>query len=254
MPVIHLDRVSKAYHLQHQRQLLAQRAWKRLKRESDIFWALRDISFDVEAGESVAILGPNGAGKSTLLSIIVGVTSPTSGAVWCHGRVGALLELGTGFHPDLTGLENIHLNASLLGLSRADIRRKLSSIVEFSELAEFIQEPVRTYSSGMIARLGFSVAVHVDPNVLILDEVLSVGDQSFRRKCEEKIHQFAREGKTLLFVSHGLETVLAMCRRAIWLEHGRIRKDGPAEEVVRTYRTEGRAALAATAMGEAAAR
>ena len=250
MPVIHLDRVSKAYHLHRQRQLLAQRALKKLRREGGVFWALQDVSFDVEAGESVAILGPNGAGKSTLLSIIVGVTSPTSGTVWCRGRVGALLELGTGFHPDLTGLENIHLNASLLGLGRADIRRKLSSIVEFSELQDFIGEPVRTYSSGMVARLGFSVAVHVDPDVLILDEVLSVGDQGFRRKCEEKIHQFAREGKTLLFVSHGLETVLAMCRRAIWLEHGRIRKDGPAEEVVRMYRVEGHAALAATAVGE----
>jgi homopolymeric O-antigen transport system ATP-binding protein len=254
MPVIHLDRVSKAYHLHQQRQLLAQRAWKKLKREGGLFWALRDVSFDVEAGESVAILGPNGAGKSTLLSTIVGVTSPTSGALWCKGRVGALLELGTGFHPDLTGLENIHLNASLLGLRRAEVRRKLPSIVEFSELREFIDEPVRTYSSGMIARLGFSVAIHVDPEILILDEVLAVGDQNFRRKCEQKIHQFAREGKTLLFVSHGLESVLAMCRRAIWLEQGRIRKDGPAEEVVRMYRVEGHAALAATAMGETAAR
>jgi homopolymeric O-antigen transport system ATP-binding protein len=254
MPVIHLDRVSKAYQMHRQRQLLAQRAWKRLKRESGTFWALRDVSFDVEAGESVAILGPNGAGKSTLLSTIVGVTSPTSGTVWCHGRVGALLELGTGFHPDLTGLENIHLNASLLGLRRGEVSRKLSSIVEFSELHEFIDEPVRTYSSGMIARLGFSVAVHVDPQILILDEVLAVGDQNFRRKCEQKINQFALEGKTLLFVSHGLESVLAMCRRAIWLDHGRVRKDGPAEEIVRLYRTEGHAALAATAMGEAAAR
>jgi ABC-type polysaccharide/polyol phosphate transport system ATPase subunit len=254
MPVIHLDRVSKAYHLHRQRQLLAQRALKKLRRESNVFWALRDVSFDIEAGESVAILGPNGAGKSTLLSIIVGVTSPTSGTVWCQGLVGALLELGTGFHPDLTGIENIQLNASLLGLSRAEIRAKLSSIIEFSELQEFIDEPVRTYSSGMIARLGFSVAVHVDPDVLILDEVLSVGDQNFRRKCEEKIHQFAREKKTLLFVSHGLETVLAMCRRAIWLEQGRIRQDGPAEEVVRNYRAQGQTALAAAAVGEAAAR
>jgi ABC-type polysaccharide/polyol phosphate transport system ATPase subunit len=253
MSVIHLDRVSKAYHLHHQRQLLAQRAWKRFKRESGTFWALRDVSFDVAAGESVAILGPNGAGKSTLLSIIVGVTSPTSGTVWCHGRVGALLELGTGFHPDLTGLENIHLNASLLGLRSAEVRRKLSSIVEFSELEKFIDEPVRTYSSGMIARLGFSVAVHVDPQILILDEVLAVGDQNFRRKCEDKIHQFAREGKTLLFVSHGLDSVLTMCRRAIWLDHGRIRKDGPAQEVVRLYRVEGHAALAATAAGEVTA-
>jgi ABC-type polysaccharide/polyol phosphate transport system ATPase subunit len=254
MPVIHLDRVSKAYHLHHQRELLAQRALKKLRREGGVFWALRDVSFDVEAGESVAILGPNGAGKSTLLSVIVGVTSATSGSVWCQGRVGALLELGTGFHPDLTGLENIHLNASLLGLGRADVRRKLDSIVAFSELEGFIDEPVRTYSSGMIARLGFSVAVHVDPQVLILDEVLAVGDQNFRRKCEDKIHQFAHEGKTLLFVSHGLDTVLAMCRRAIWLDHGRVRKDGPAQEVVRMYRVEGHAALAATALGEATAR
>lgn len=254
MPVIQLENVSKAYHLHRKRQLLAQRAWKTLKRESGVFWALQDVSFSVEAGESLAILGANGAGKSTLLSIVVGVTSPTSGSVKCRGRVGALLELGTGFHPDLTGVENIHLNAALLGLSRAEIRRKLESIVEFSELQEFIDEPVRTYSSGMVARLGFSVAVHVDPDILILDEVLSVGDQGFRRKCEAKISQFAREGKTLLFVSHGLETILAMCHRAIWLEHGRVRKDGPAQEVVADYRVEGRVALAATAVGEVASR
>jgi ABC-type polysaccharide/polyol phosphate transport system ATPase subunit len=250
MPVIQLDRVSKAYHLHHKRQLLAQRALKSLRRETNTFWALRDVSFEVEAGESVAIIGPNGAGKSTLLSIVVGVTSPTSGSVRCQGRVGALLELGTGFHPDLTGIENIHLNASLLGLSGADIRRKMESIVAFTELEEFIDEPVRTYSSGMVARLGFSVAVHVDPDILILDEVLSVGDKNFRHKCEDKINQFAVEGKTLLFVSHGLETILAMCRRAIWLEHGRVLKDGPASEVVAAYRTEGRSALAAVAGSE----
>jgi ABC-type polysaccharide/polyol phosphate transport system ATPase subunit len=254
MPVIHLDRVSKAYHLHRERQLLAQRALKSLRREKKTFWALRDVSFDVEAGESVAIVGPNGAGKSTLLSIIVGVTSPTSGTVWCKGRVGALLELGTGFHPDLTGMENIYLNASLLGLSRADIRRKMSSIVEFTELEQFIDEPVRTYSSGMVARLGFSVAVHMDPDVLILDEVLSVGDKNFRQKCEEKVNQFAAEGKTLLFVSHGLESVLTMCRRAIWLEHGRVLKDAPAPEVVAAYRAEGRSALAASAAGEVKSR
>jgi ABC-type polysaccharide/polyol phosphate transport system ATPase subunit len=254
MPVIHLDRVSKCYHLHRQRQLLLQRVLKGLKRETGVFWALHDVSFEVEAGESVAILGPNGAGKSTLLSIVVGVTTPTSGTVYSRGRVGALLELGTGFHQDLTGIENIHLNAALLGLGRAEIRRKIDSIIEFSELQEFIDEPVRTYSSGMIARLGFSVAVHVDPEILILDEVLAVGDQGFRRKCEEKINQFAREGRTLLFVSHGLDTVLSMCRRAIWLDQGKVRKDGPAKEVVESYRTEGRAALAATAVGEVAPR
>jgi ABC-type polysaccharide/polyol phosphate transport system ATPase subunit len=222
---------------------------KTLKRESDLFWALRDVSFCVEAGESLAILGSNGAGKSTLLSIVVGVTSPTSGKVECRGRVGALLELGTGFHPDLTGIENIFLNASLLGLGRQQIREKLESIISFSELADFINEPVRTYSSGMVARLGFSVAVHVDPDILVLDEVLAVGDNNFRRKCEHKISEFAREGKTLLFVSHGLETVLAMCRRAVWLDHGRVRMDGPAEEVVRSYRLDGASKQAAAAAG-----
>jgi ABC-type polysaccharide/polyol phosphate transport system ATPase subunit len=197
-----------------------------IQRAAEPFWALRDVSFELGAGESLAIIGPNGAGKSTLLSIIVGVTSPTSGTVQRSGRVGALLELGSGFHPDLTGRENIQLNASLMGLSRRQVRERIDSIVEFSGLSHFIDEPVRTYSSGMMARLGFSVAVHLDPDILILDEVLAVGDQNFRKKCEDKIAEFARQRKTLLFVSHGLDTVLATCHRAIWLDRGRVRMDG----------------------------
>jgi ABC-type polysaccharide/polyol phosphate transport system ATPase subunit len=245
--VVRLDRVSKCYQLHRKRQLLAQHAWKTIKRATEPFWALRDVSFHLGAGETLAIIGPNGAGKSTLLSIIVGVTSPTSGYVHRAGRVGALLELGSGFHPDLTGMENIHLNASLLGLSRLQVRERLESIVEFSGLASFIDEPVRTYSSGMVARLGFSVAVHIDPDILILDEVLAVGDQSFRKKCEQKVAEFAAQGKTLLFVSHGMETVLSICRRAIWLDRGRVKMDGHSETVVRSYRANGQAHFAAAA-------
>ncbi len=250
MPVIRLDGVSKCYLLHRKRQLLAQRAWKAVRRASEPFWALREVSFELEAAEALAIIGPNGAGKSTLLSIVVGVTTPTSGTVYRHGRVGALLELGSGFHPDLTGRENIHLNASLMGLSRARLRERLESIVEFSGLASFIDEPVRTYSSGMVARLGFSVAVHIDPEILILDEVLAVGDQNFRKKCEEKVAEFTRQGKTLLFVSHGLDAVSSMCRRAIWLDKGRIRMDGPVREVISAYRAADQAKLAAAAAAD----
>lgn len=235
MTLLELENVSKCYLLHRKRQLVAQHAWKRINRVTEPFWALRDVSFRIQAGESVAIIGPNGAGKTTLLSVIAGVTEPTSGLVRRHGRIGALLELGTGFHGDLTGRENIFLNGSLLGLSRAELVAKFEQIVAFSGLKNFLNEPVRTYSSGMVTRLGFAVAVHADPEILLLDEILAVGDEAFQQKCTDKINEFSARGKSLLLVTHGLEGAVATCSRAIWLERGEIRMDGNSEDVVRSY-------------------
>ena len=194
------------------------------------------MDLHIEAGETVGIIGANGAGKSTLLSIAVGVSAPTEGAVIRRGRVAALLELGSGFHADLTGRENIHLNAALLGYTRAMVQERMDSIVDFAGIPDFIDEPLRTYSTGMMARLGFSVAIHLDPDVLVLDEVLAVGDIEFQKKCVDKILDFRHQGKTLLFVSHSPGAVESLCQRAVWLEMGRVRRDGPAPEVVAEYR------------------
>lgn len=199
------------------------------------FFALRNISFFVREGESVAIVGRNGAGKSTLLSLVAGLTKPVEGNVVVRGRSAALLELGAGFHPDLTGVENLRLNASLLGLSRKRTAEVFDSIVAFADIGDFIDEPIRTYSMGMTMRLAFAVAIHVDPDILIVDEVLAVGDQQFQIKCQERIRRFKIDGKTLLFVSHSGPLVRQLCERAIWLERGRIVRDGPAEEVLDAY-------------------
>lgn len=199
------------------------------------FFALRNISFFVREGESVAIVGRNGAGKSTLLSLVAGLTKPVEGNVVVRGRSAALLELGAGFHPDLTGVENLRLNASLLGLSRRRTAEVFDSIVAFADIGDFIDEPIRTYSMGMTMRLAFAVAIHVDPDILIVDEVLAVGDQQFQIKCQERIRRFKIDGKTLLFVSHSGPLVRQLCERAIWLERGRIVRDGPAEEVLDAY-------------------
>jgi len=199
------------------------------------FYALRDVSFAVDHGESLAVIGHNGAGKSTLLNIATGLCSPTRGAVRVDGRVAALLDLGSGFHPDLTGAENIWINASLMGLNRADVRARFDEIVEFSGIGDFIDEPLRTYSSGMSMRLAFSVAVNVNPDVLIIDEVLGVGDQDFSKKCLARIMRFRRDGKTILCVSHSLQTIQELCSRAIWLDHGRLVETGPVKEVIAAY-------------------
>ncbi len=247
MTLIEFQDVSKRYYLHHKRQLLAQRVASSLRRERNSFWALRHVNLRVEAGETVGIVGPNGAGKSTLLSIAVGVSSPTEGVVIQRGRAAALLELGSGFHPDLTGRENIQLNAALLGYSRAQLRKAFDAIVEFAGIPDFIDEPLRTYSTGMVARLGFSVAVHVDPDLLVLDEVLAVGDQEFQKKCMEKILEFRRRGKTLLFVSHASGAVESLCQRAVWLDLGTVRRDGPAREVMAEYRASAAGVDAVTA-------
>lgn len=201
------------------------------------FWALRDVSFRVEAGEAVGLIGENGAGKSTLLRLICGLGRPTRGRAHVEGRVAALLELGAGFHPVLTGRENLYVSAVVSGLRRAEVDALFDDIVRFAEIEDFIDQPLRTYSSGMQMRLGFSVAVHVDPDVLIVDEALAVGDAHFQQKCVERIEDFQRRGKTLLIVSHDMTMIRRFCRRALWLQHGQIVADGPAEVVTALYET-----------------
>jgi len=208
--------------------------WMRRLRP-DRFTALANVSFTVGHGESVAILGRNGAGKSTLLNLICGVVPPTSGSLRTEGHLTALLELGTGFHPDLTGRENVTLNASLCGLSRAEAAERYASIVEFSELEEFIGDPLRTYSSGMWLRLAFAIAVHSEPDILLIDEILAVGDDRFQKKCFDRMAEFRQQGKTILCASHVHGIVASLCDRAIWLEHGRVVRDGPLEAVCSEY-------------------
>jgi lipopolysaccharide transport system ATP-binding protein len=199
------------------------------------FWALRGVSLQVQRGEVVGIIGSNGAGKSTMLKLLSRITVPTEGSIRINGRVASLLEVGTGFHQELTGRENIFLNGAILGMSRAEIISKFDEIVEFAESGEFLDTPVKRYSSGMYVRLAFAVAAHLEPEILIIDEVLAVGDAAFQRKCLGKMSSFAEKGRTVLFVSHNLEAVRTLCQRVVWLKDGRIHEDGPAEEVVENY-------------------
>lgn len=238
-PVIEISGVSKAFKLRIQRPYVITDIYHRLfgrGRKDEDFWAVKDISLSIAKGESVALVGRNGAGKSTLLSMIAGALWPTSGDIIVRGRLGALLELGAGFHPDLTGRENIYLNASLLGLSRDEIEAQIQNIIDFSELQEFIDVPLRNYSSGMQVRLGFSVAAHTDPDILIMDEALAVGDSAFQQKCIARIQEFKAAGKTFLFVSHNPTQVSSLCTRIIWLEQGRLRADGPTAEIGAAYK------------------
>ena len=199
------------------------------------FWALRDVSFDVEPGQVIGIIGRNGAGKSTLLKILSRITEPTTGRAVINGRLGSLLEVGTGFHQELSGRENIYLNGAILGMSRAEIGRKFDEIVAFSEIAEFLDTPVKRYSSGMFVRLAFAVAAHLDPEILLVDEVLAVGDLNFQRKCLGQMERIAGTGRTVFFVSHNMNAVRGLCTRAVQIEGGRLVADGPADEVVRDY-------------------
>ncbi|WP_261455532.1 ABC transporter ATP-binding protein [Serratia ficaria] len=200
------------------------------------YLAIEDISFQVKKGESVALIGRNGAGKSTSLGLVAGVMKPSSGSVSVVGRVASMLELGGGFHPELTGRENIRLNATLLGLRRKELKQRLDKIIEFSELGEFIDEPIRVYSSGMLAKLGFSVITQVDPDILIIDEVLAVGDISFQRKCINTINEFKKRGVTILFVSHNLDDVEKICDKVIWIENHKMKDMGDAHSVISQYR------------------
>ena len=202
------------------------------------FWALRDVSLDVSAGTTVGLVGPNGSGKSTLLKTIGGILQPTTGTVGLRGRLAALLELGAGFHQDLTGRENVYLNASILGLSRRQIDGYFDEIVDFSGIEDFIDTQVKFYSSGMYVRLAFAVAVHVDPDVLLVDEVLAVGDEPFQRKCMDRIRGFQRDGRTIVLVTHSLDQVAQLCDRAVVLDKGRVAADGPPGEALRVLRSE----------------
>jgi lipopolysaccharide transport system ATP-binding protein len=232
--------VSKYFNIRHERprsfqDLLLRVLHREPLKPVEQYWALRNVSFTVEQGEIVGLIGPNGAGKSSALKLISRIIKPTSGRIEVNGRLSALLELGAGFHPDLTGRENIYLNGSILGMSRPEIVRRFDEIVEFAELQRFIDVPVRHYSSGMHMRLGFSIAVHVNPQVLLVDEVLAVGDQAFHGRCLDEIQELVRGGVSILFVSHDLNTVRALCDRVIWLDAGSVRQEGHPDRVVTAY-------------------
>lgn len=226
--------VSKRFASYHRRATsLKERMVRREQSEGDVFWALRDVDLQVRRGETVGLTGPNGSGKSTLLKVLSGILRPNDGTVEVRGRVASLLELGAGFDGELTGRENVYLNSALLGVPREETDRLFEAIVDFSELGPFIDYPVKHYSSGMYVRLGFAVAVHVDPDILIVDEVLAVGDAAFQRKCLARIEDFQRQGKTILFVSHAAGQIESLCTRAVLLDHGRVLFDGPPRQTIK---------------------
>ncbi len=245
-PIIELQGISKKYRLGRIGSTSirdsVERTWGRLRgkgangqvRRGD-FWALRDVSFTIQPGETVGVIGQNGAGKSTLLKILSRITEPTAGEAVLRGRPASLLEVGTGFHPELSGRENIFLNGAILGMRTHEIRKKFDEIVAFSEVEQFIDTPVKRYSSGMYVRLAFAVAAHLEPEILLVDEVLAVGDAAFQKKCLGKMGDVAREGRTVLFVSHNMASILALCERVILLKGGRLLGNGPTQEVVRDY-------------------
>jgi lipopolysaccharide transport system ATP-binding protein len=214
----------------------ARRPFRRLRRDkTDLIWALKDVSFDVPEGKAVGIIGRNGAGKSTLLKILSRITKPTHGSVRIRGRVGSLLEVGTGFHPELTGRENIFLNGAIIGMRKAEIVRKFDEIVAFAEVEKFLDTPVKRYSSGMYVRLAFAVAAHLETEILVIDEVLAVGDVAFQRKCLGKMGDLSHSGRTVLFVSHNMQAVRSLCSHAIWLEQGQMKAVGRSADVIETY-------------------
>ncbi|MDD1702932.1 MAG: ABC transporter ATP-binding protein [Methanoregula sp.] len=250
-PAIHVSHLSKQYRLggpQEPYRTLRDSLVNSLKSPlkvfhkvppPDGFWALKDVSFEVEPGEVIGIVGRNGAGKSTLLKILSRITSPTEGTVELHGRVGSLLEVGTGFHPELTGRENIYLSGSILGMKRREIDAKLDDIVKFSEIEKFLDTPVKRYSSGMYVRLAFAVAAHLEPEILLVDEVLAVGDAAFQKKCLGKMGDVAKEGRTVVFVSHNMNAVINLTHRCLWIDKGTIKMQGPSTEIVTKYLEEG---------------
>src|SRR5215213_3172125 len=239
---LQLKKVSKKYRIRREldgnasvlRKLLSIR-----KRRED-FWALKDISFDVQRAEALGIIGHNGAGKSTILKLLSRITTPTNGEIMINGRLSALIEVGSGFHPELTGRENIYLNGSILGMMRREITKKLESIVEFAELRQFIDTPVKRYSSGMYVRLGFSIAAHLDPDILLLDEVLAVGDAAFQQKCIQRIIELKKSGTTIVFISHDLRAVQKLCDRVVLLKSGQIEADGEPAETIAFYESSSR--------------
>ena len=235
-PAIIVESVSKNFRLYHERNRYIKAAIIRGRRARyEEFWALDNVSFEVEHGSTLGLIGSNGSGKSTMLKCLTGIYRPDKGQIAVNGTIAALLELGSGFHPELSGRENIYLNAAILGLSKKDAKRQFDSIVEFAGLERFIDTAVKNYSSGMQIRLGFSIAAHVEPEILLIDEVLTVGDQTFQRKSSEKIEQFRREGRTIVVVSHSLASVQQLCKEVIWLEKGHMMMRGPAAEVISAY-------------------
>ncbi len=253
-PAIQVEGVGKKYLLQHQqpgrrytalRDVITDRAKALFNRNPESgdrksveeFWALKDVSFSIQHGDVVGIIGRNGAGKSTLLKLLSRITEPTTGSIRLRGRVASLLEVGTGFHPELTGRENIFLNGAILGMTRVEIKRKFEEIVAFAEVEKFLDTPVKRYSSGMYVRLAFAVAAHLEPEILIVDEVLAVGDASFQKKCLGKMQDVSKGGRTVLFVSHNMGAVTSLCRTGIWMQQGRLIKTGSARQIVDDYLT-----------------
>ena len=243
MKIIEIDNISKKYNLRAaQKQNTLRDVFVNIFKSANgkdekekVLWALRDINFDVAEGETVGLIGNNGAGKSTLLKILSRIIKPSSGTAVLRGRVGSLLEVGTGFHQELSGRENIFLNGAVLGMRREEIEKKFDEIVAFSEIEQFLETPVKFYSSGMYMRLAFAVAAHLEPEILIVDEVLAVGDLAFQRKCLNKMRDVSEHGRTVIFVSHNMQAVTRLCSRAIWIEHGKVRQDADAREVVGSY-------------------
>lgn len=245
-PIISVEGLGKSYTIRHEGQTnykslreeifkLPKRLLQRNNQNQEEFWALKDVSFDVMPGDRVGIIGRNGAGKSTLLKLLSRITEPTTGRITLRGRVASLLEVGTGFHPELTGRENIFLNGAILGMSRAEVRRKFDEIVDFAGVEKFLDTPVKRYSSGMYVRLAFAVAAHLEPEILIVDEVLAVGDAEFQKKCLGKMEDVGREGRTVLFVSHNIGAVVSLCSRGFFLSDGTVKDSGPIDKVVHSY-------------------
>jgi ABC-2 type transport system ATP-binding protein len=233
---IEIEHVSKVFRLFREKPSSLKARLISSRSRAEDFWALRDVSFEIREGESLGLIGHNGSGKTTLLKVIAGIIRPTEGVVRSRGRLAPLLELGAGFHPELTGRENVYLNASFLGLTRRDTDRVYDDIVAFAEIPDFMDNQVKFYSSGMLVRLGFAVAVHVDPEILLVDEVLAVGDEAFQAKCLNRIRGFQREGRTIVLVTHALDTVSQVCDRAVMLEHGELYAKGNPSDVVRELR------------------
>ena len=237
---IALDRVCKMYRVSHlvKNNGRQNHFWARImpRWQNEEFWALRDVSFSVRRGEALGIIGHNGAGKGTILKLLSGITKPTAGKITIVGRLSALIEVGSGFHPDLTGLENVYLSGSLLGMRRSEIRQKLESIVDFAGVRHFIDTPVKFYSSGMYVRLGFSIAAHLDPDILLLDEVLAVGDAAFQLKCIQRISDLRKVGTTIIFISHDLKSIQDICNRVILMHQGEHVASGEPDEIIAQYK------------------
>jgi ABC-2 type transport system ATP-binding protein len=233
---VSVEGVSKRFRLYHEKnQYLKSTVLRGKRAKFDEFWALQDISFEISSGSTFGIIGSNGSGKSTLLKCLAGILTPDKGSIAVRGRIAALLELGAGFHPEMSGRENIFLNGAILGMTQKELLRKMDSIIEFAGLEEFIDTPVKNYSSGMTVRLGFAIAINVDPEILIIDEVLAVGDSAFQQKCHEKIEEFKHDGRTIILVSHGLGDVAQLCQTVAWIEKGHLKAIGAAYDVVGEY-------------------